>query len=128
MEKINIMVAFCQKCGGYHSAAPADQSQVDHPEIVDHFFYHGEPWFTLDQDTFKKATMLEETEVRTVSLNHHREYDYMYCKCSKKVKTTTKTPVYQFAGSNYAAPVQQKAESEIDVYFRDVYSLCYNFQ
>jgi len=88
MEKINIMVAFCQECGGYHSAAPADPNQIDHPEIVDHFFYHGEPWFTLNQETFKKAAMLEATEVRTVSLNHHREYDYMYCKCSKKSKNS----------------------------------------
>lgn len=126
MEQINIKVAFCQQCGGYHSATPADLNQVNHPEIEDHFFYHGEPWFTLNHDTFKKAEMLEETEVRTVSLHQHREYDYMYCKCSKKVKSVTKTPVYQFSGTQYTAPLQ-KTESENDIYFRDVYRLCYNF-
>jgi len=127
MEQINIKVAFCQQCGGYHSSTPADLSQVNHPEIVDHFFYHGEPWFTLCHQTFKKAELLEETEVRMVPLNQHREYDYMYCRCNKKVKKGTVVPLYQFLQSHYSQPIT-KTEYENDLYFRDVYRLCYNFQ
>lgn len=125
MENINIKVAFCQNCGGYHSATPADYNQIDHPEIIDHFFYHGEPWFTLDPEIFKKAEMLENTVTKILPLHHHQIYDYMYCTCVKEIKKD-KCRVYTFTVPNYT-PAVKKTDKEIDAYFRDVYSLCYNF-
>lgn len=127
MEHINIKIAFCLECGGYHSATPADQTQINHPEIVDHFFYHGEPWFTLDKKTFNKAEMLETTEVKIVSLDKHRKDDHNYCFCSKKVKTITKTPLFNFSESKTQVIHNHKSDYDADIYFRDVYRLSYNF-
>lgn len=129
MEHINIKIAFCLECGGYHSATPADQTQINHPEIIDHYFYHGEPWFTLDLKTFKKSAILEKTEVKILSLNQHKKNDHKYCHCKKNVVRATKTKASVFSFSETAMPVIQKYKNdfEADIYFRDVYQLSYNF-
>jgi len=81
---IKIKVAFCTECKGYHSATPASEKHSDHIDIIDHFFYHGEPWFTLDPGTFEKASKLENTEVQTLLLSDHTQQDHLYCHCIKK--------------------------------------------
>ncbi|MCX8534067.1 hypothetical protein [Chryseobacterium luquanense] len=127
MENIYIKVAFCKNCGGYHSSAPENLSQINHPEIIDHYFYHGEPWFTLNQSVFETAALMNATEVKRMNLNDHRENDQDYCLCAKKIQTVTKTPFDQFSVySNTISAAKQSVEAE-EFYFRDVYQLCYNF-
>ncbi|MFC3157367.1 hypothetical protein ACFOEQ_01660 [Chryseobacterium arachidis] len=81
---IQIKVAFCTECRGYHSATPSDKKNINHADVTDHFFYHGEPFFTLDSATFDKASKLENTEVITMSLEEHIKHDHLYCYCDKK--------------------------------------------
>ena len=126
MEQINIKVAFCLQCGGYHSSAPADFSQVNDPEVTDHFFYHGEPWFTLNKETFEKALLLEDTVVKTLSLSNHKINDKKYCKCTRSPKPVNKIQVYSFPVSDEIL-MNKNQVSDSELYFTEVYRLCYNF-
>lgn len=126
MENIYIKVAFCKTCGGYHSSAPAILSQMYHPEIIDHYFYHGEPWFTLDQSVFELAEKMEATETKIMNLEDHTEKDLNYCSCIKKNQQVTKSPVENLPLYPKIIPIKQNVETE-DFYFGDVYQLCYNF-
>lgn len=127
MENIYIKVAYCTNCGGYHSSTPENLAQINHPEIIDHYFYHGEPWFTLDQSVFKMSEMLEETEIKRINLTEHREHDHEYCHCKKKIQTAVKTPFDQFSIYPNTLPVAKTPIETEEVYFRDVYQLSYNF-
>ena len=103
MEKINIKVAFCEECEGYHCATPADNSLINHPEIIDHYFYHGEPWFTLDLETFNNTKIIDDAQVKIISLKMHRENDYKYCKCIRRTDLNAlqnNHQIYQDANQN----------------------------
>ncbi|MGE6397262.1 hypothetical protein [Chryseobacterium scophthalmum] len=127
MEQIFIKVAFCQKCSGYHASTYADSSQKNNPEIVDHYFYHGEPYFTFNQSSFNKAEQLEYTEVKILQLKEHQKNDLQYCGCKKKPrKLSTVIKSISFSESSTQMPKYEEV-SETEIYFRDVYRLSYNF-
>jgi hypothetical protein len=126
MEQIYIKVAFCQKCSGYHASTYADSSQKNNPEIVDHYFYHGEPHFTFNQASFKKAEQLEYTEVKIIHLNDHQKNDLKYCGCKKKPKSLPVAQNIKFTESSTKLPKYEEI-SETEIYFRDIYRLSYNF-
>lgn len=127
MEQIFIKVAFCQKCSGYHASTYADSSQKNNPEIVDHYFYHGEPYFTFNQASFNKAEQLEYTEVKIILLKEHRKNDLQYCGCKKKPKKLSAIiQSISFSESSTQMPKYEEV-SETEIYFRDVYRLSYNF-
>lgn len=117
---IKIKVAFCTECKGYHSATPANQKHADHIDIIDHFFYHGEPWFTLDPETFEKASKLESTDVRTVSLTEHTQHDHMYCHCNKK-RAKRRHFSYEYFDSAPAVEKAEKYTTDADYDFKDLY-------
>ncbi|MFY1045812.1 hypothetical protein [Chryseobacterium sp. GP-SGM7] len=127
MENVYVRVAFCKNCGGYHSSAPENLSQINHPEIIDHYFYHGEPWFTLEESVFEIAAMKDATEIKTLHINDHQKNDQDYCFCTKKILTVTKTPFDQFSVYSNTIPATKQAVETEEFYFRDVYQLCYNF-
>lgn len=116
---IKIQVAVCTKCNGYCSSAPLDKKDIQHPDIVDHFFYHGEPRFTLDQETFEKVKKYEHTEIVIVDLRKHEENDHLQCNCAKQVRADI--PKYRKA-------VQAAERYETDeIYFKDLYYTYNNF-
>lgn len=119
---MKIKVAFCTQCQGYSAATPAEKKYINHPDIIDHFFYHGEPWFTLDHDTFEALKNLEDTEVKIISLQEHTENDHRYCMCHKNTITTSSASVAEedYIGSD---PVSWYDHQRIDAdyYFTDLY-------
>lgn len=117
---IQIKIAFCTECNGYHSATPSDQKNYNHTDIIDHFFYHGEPWFTLDPATFEHATSLENTEVRTINLDEHVMQDHLYCHCEKKTASTKNKYDYQSIEPVSAIAAAEKY-NDIEYYFSDLY-------
>ncbi|MCD1117411.1 hypothetical protein [Chryseobacterium turcicum] len=126
MEQIYIKVAFCQKCSGYHASTYADSSQKNNPEIIDHYFYHGEPYFTLNPSSFSKAEQLEYTTIKTIPLKEHKKNDHKYCGCKKKIKAVFVTQKINFSESSTITPKYEDV-SEVEIYFRDIYRLSYNF-
>ncbi|MFL9832587.1 hypothetical protein [Chryseobacterium terrae] len=126
MEQIYIKVAYCQKCSGYHASTYADSSQKNNPEIIDHYFYHGEPFFTFNQSSFKKSEQLEYTEVKIISLDEHQKDDLKYCGCKKKRKLKLVAQNITFSESSTQLPKYDEVP-ETEIYFRDIYRLSYNF-
>ncbi len=116
---IKIKVAFCTECKGYHSATPVNQKHTDHIDIIDHFFYHGEPWFTLDPGTFEKASKLENTEIKTISLAEHTQQDHLYCHCSKKRVKRRHFSYEYFDTEPQLKAAKHTADADYD--FRDLY-------
>lgn len=122
---IQIKIAFCTECNGYHSATPLDKKNSNHDDIIDHFFYHGEPFFTLDHSTFEKAAKLENTEIRIMSFEEHIQQDDLYCHCKKKKVRAKKNYTYGSIDS-VPQPVVEKY-SDSDYYFKDLYHTYNNF-
>jgi len=119
---LKIKVAFCTQCKGYRSSTPEGKISVNHPEFIDHFFYHGEPWVTLDSDTFEKCSSDENVDVRTVTLEKHAENDKMYCHCQKE------NSVLKLIYPGYEAKeIIERFEVETDPYFKDLYYTARNF-
>jgi hypothetical protein len=124
---IQIKIAFCTECNGYHSATTSDRKYNNHSDIIDHFFYHGEPFFTFDHSTFEKAAKLENTEILTMSLDEHVKQDHLYCYCKKKKNVTTKKKsTYESVDSAYQSVTNEKY-SDTDYYFKDLYHTYNNF-
>lgn len=123
---IKIQVAICTQCNGYYSSAPLEKKDAGHPEIIDHFFYHGEPWFTLEQETFDQCRSYEHTEIAVVDLHEHAQNDHQYCHCKKNVITEEKI---LSAGPKLqkSIPVAEKYEIETEIYFKDLYYTYNNF-
>ncbi len=126
MKQINIKVALCLQCGGYHSSVPADQSQNKHPQITDHLFYHGEPWFTLDENQFEMAVFSNNSVVKIISLKEHQENDKKYCNCSIK-NASEHNQMYKFPVADELLPSKTHFHDN-DPYFTELYRLCYIFQ
>lgn len=121
---IQIKIAFCTKCKGYYSSTTADKKNNNHPDIIDHFLYHGEPWFTLDHHTFDHNKNFENIEVRTLSLEDHRENDHVYCHCEKKARAEKKVYMYELKKTEKTENTNEfieKYEVDTDIYFRDLY-------
>ncbi|MCY0969259.1 hypothetical protein [Chryseobacterium wangxinyae] len=128
MKSISIKVAFCTSCKGYCSSTPVDKKDHDHPEIVDQFFYHGEPWFTFDQKTFEAKSDFQGIEVRILDLLVHRIKDRKYCSCKKAKKTRKDNYVATSAKAEYSYfNPTDFAEIESDLYFQDLYHTYHNF-
>ncbi|KQM29936.1 hypothetical protein ASE55_05230 [Chryseobacterium sp. Leaf201] len=103
-----------------------EKKDTGHPEIIDHFFYHGEPWFTLEQETFDRCRGYEHTEIAVVDLHEHAQNDHQYCHCKKNVITEEKI---LSAGPKLqkSIPVAEKYEIETEIYFKDLYYTYNNF-
>lgn len=125
MKSISIKVAFCKSCKGYCSAIPVDKKDHNHPEIIDQFFYHGEPWFTFDQKTFDKKAQYEAIDVRILDLSVHRIKDNKYCHCSKTKKASQ--PTFVSANKKTDSVFFTSDYPEIEVYFQDLYHTYQNF-
>jgi hypothetical protein len=124
---IQIQVARCTQCKGYTSAAPLEQKHNNHPDIIDHFFYHGEPAFTLDQKTFEKFRNLENTEVTVMDLHEHEKNDHQHCNCIKKPAQKTvhsQKEIFSLPKNPFAA---EKHEMDNEIYFKDLYYTYNNF-
>lgn len=118
---IEIKIAFCTQCNGYHSATPSDKKDSNNTDIIDHFFYHGEPWFTLDPTTFEKASKLEKTEVKTMSFDEHIKNDHLYCHCSKKRASVKENHNYESVNSISQSVATAEKYVDADFYFKDDY-------
>jgi len=127
MISINIRVAFCTTCRGYYAATPVNKEHCNHPEIIDHFFYHGEPWFTLNNNTFEKMTSNNHTEIRILELSEHRTHDHQYCYCSKKALPTKLVEEKPVIDKKNMSSVRDYYEVYADVYFKDLYHTYNNF-
>lgn len=106
---IKIKVAFCKECSGYNSATPLQKKHCQHPEIIDHYFYHGEPYFTLDDNTFKDYTQDERIEIKILTISEHIKTDHLHCNCLQKTSALKTFEILE----NY--------EIETDFYFKDLY-------
>ncbi|KUJ51052.1 hypothetical protein AR685_12565 [Chryseobacterium sp. JAH] len=127
MMSISINVAFCSNCNGYCSATPAEKKHLNHPDVIDHFFYHGEPWFTLDHKTFEKKTQLEDVEVRILDFADHITQDQKYCHCVKAKKTLQTSHRSLHSKTEHNQSTFEIPEIESDLYFKDLYHTYYNF-
>lgn len=127
MEQINVKVAFCTECEGYYAATPDKTENSDHPEIVDHYFYHGEPRFTLCKTSFEENTQFLNTEIRVVELSEHQANDHRYCNCLKKANSLRTVNL----GKNQKEPLfhvlPETVEMDADIYFKDLYHTYINF-
>ncbi len=110
---IIIKVAFCKKCKGYSCATPIEKKHIQHPEVIDHYFYHGEPYFTLDHNTFENHIQYENIEVKLISFSEHVKADHLYCNCLKKTVVLKEFEIIE--------------RYETDIYFKDLYKF-YNIQ
>lgn len=127
MKSISIRVAFCANCKGYCSATPVDKKDHDHPEIIDQFFYHGEPWFTFDQKTFEAKTQYQGIDVKVLDLAVHRIKDRNYCHCIKTKKVVKTTHISTPPKTDLAYFTSDYHEAESDLYFKDLYHTYQNF-
>ncbi|MDH6253338.1 hypothetical protein M2347_003065 [Chryseobacterium sp. H1D6B] len=118
---IKIKVAFCKECNGYYSSTPAEKNNNNHPDIIDHFLYHGEPWVTLDHQAFEQYKNYENLEVRTVSLQQHMKKDHLYCTCKKKIQIKKAVYMYELKKTENNNDPIEKYEVDTDIYFRDLY-------
>jgi hypothetical protein len=118
---IKIKVAFCTECNGYYCATPAERKDCKHPDIIDHFLYHGEPWFTLDSHTFEHYKKYENLEFRTISFQEHVEKDHLYCHCKKKMRAEKTVYMYELKKTENTNESIEKHEVDTDIYFRDLY-------
>lgn len=127
MEQINVKVAFCTECEGYYAATPVKVEDYNHPEIIDHYFYHGEPHFTLCKNSFEENAQFLNTEIRIVELSEHQANDHRFCHCLKKANSLRTVAL----GKNQKEtlfPVQiDKVEMDAEIYFTDLYHTYNNF-
>lgn len=124
---IKIQVAVCTDCSGYYSSAPLEKKDILNPEITDHFFYHGEPWFTLDINGFEKFRKYENTEIKIMELKDHQKQDHLHCHCLKKKAASKKKYVYSASKKEKSIPMTEKIDAETDIYFKDLYYTYNNF-
>lgn len=124
---IKIQVALCTDCNGYYSSAPLEKKDIFHPEITDHYFYHGEPRFTLDIDGFEKFKKFENTEIKVFDLDEHRTQDHLHCHCLKKKQTSKKKYTYKAPKKEKIISTIEKIDADTDIYFKDLYYTYNNF-
>ncbi|UFH33110.1 hypothetical protein LNP04_05150 [Chryseobacterium sp. C-71] len=127
MESINVKVAFCTECKGYYAATPTKKEDCNHPEIIDHYFYHGEPYFTLNQRSFESNTQLSNTEVRILKLSDHQANDHQHCNCVKDIVQRKKIASKSEYNESKLITSTENSEMEADVYFTDLYCTYNNF-
>ena len=106
---------------------PVDKNDHNHPEIVDQFFYHGEPWFTFDQKKFDTKTQFEGIDIKIMDLTVHRIKDRKYCNCTKVKKVAKASHISVSAKTEQAYFTSDYHEIESDIYFQDLYHTYQNF-
>ncbi|MBW7676772.1 hypothetical protein [Chryseobacterium chendengshani] len=127
MDTINVKVAFCTQCKGYYAATSVRKEDNNHPEIIDHYFYHGEPHFTLNSRLFDENTQYLNTDIRIIKLSEHQVSDHQHCCCLKEIKTL-KTVTKKTTQKDSKTEINpEKYEIESDVYFKDLYYTYDNF-
>jgi hypothetical protein len=123
---LKLQLAHCGACEGYYSSTVLNTRDLHNPEIIDHYFYHGEPWFTLDRKTFDLSVDHEAAEVRVVDFLEHLENDHSYCQCAHRAKVKREHHYYQTASGNAKSKIPAE-DSEHDIYFYDLYITYNNF-
>ncbi len=126
MDSINVKVAFCTECNGYYTATPDSGEDCNHPEIIDHYFYHGEPHFTLNRNSFEKNTQFLKTEIRTLKLSDHQAADHLHCNCLKEINSL-KNVSDKKQKEHKISVVSEILEIDADIYFQDLYYTYNNF-
>lgn len=119
-----LQLAHCDACNGYYSSTVLHSKDLSNPEIIDHYFYHGEPWFTLDKKTFDDKVDHLNGKVVTVDFEEHIKDDKRYCNCASKTRHTKEHLYYLSPNINR----NKKALNEYvdqDIYFYDLY-ITYN--
>lgn len=118
---LQLQLAQCDTCNGYLSSTVLNPNDLTHPQIVDHYFYHGEPWFTLDKNTFDQSIKHGNTNVRIIDFEEHVENDEKYCKCRDRKKLSNESPSIFSDKKKISEYIDQ------DIYFYDLYITCQNF-
>lgn len=123
---LKLQLAHCDACDGYYSSTVLNPKNINHPDIVDHYFYHGEPWFTLDQKTFDEALDRQTGSIHTVDFYEHIRDDQRYCTCSKKTKHVKEHLYYPSPNMNRSRKALTEYVNQ-DIYFYDLYITYNNF-
>lgn len=127
MESINVTVAFCTICNGYHAATLEKKEDINHPDIIDHYFYHGEPHFTLNINSFPDIIRSSDTEIRTMKLADHQKKDKQHCNCTES-KRNKRMVTLEAKRKNHTVLLQPEInDSDTDIYFNDLYYTYNNF-
>lgn len=125
MEKINLKVAYCKLCNGYRSSIATSEINNNHAEVIDHYLYHGSPWFTFDKEIFSQIISQRDIVIREVRLSTHKESDRNYCKCPQFTTYDTLTVVAPQGEIRNDKVITDFSDTEY--YFRDVYHLASMF-
>lgn len=123
---LKLQLAHCDACDGYYSSTVLNPKNINHPDIVDHYFYHGEPWFTLDQKTFDESVDRQSGSIQTVDLDEHIKDDQRYCTCIKKANHK-KEHLYYLAPNSTRNHKALNDYVDQDIYFYDLYITYNNF-
>ncbi|MBV6879018.1 hypothetical protein NG800_003010 [Epilithonimonas ginsengisoli] len=123
---LELQLAHCDTCNGYYSSTVLNPKDLHHPRIIDHFFYHGEPWFTLDRKTFDQTVDHQADSVRIIDFEDHIKDDQRYCTCGKKTKHV-KEHLYYLAPSTNRNKKTLTEYVDQDIYFYDLYITYNNF-
>jgi hypothetical protein len=121
---LKLQLAHCDACNGYYSSTVLNPKDINNPEIIDHYFYHGEPWFTLDKKTFDHSIGQQTDHLHIVDFEEHAKEDGRYCTCANKAKHKNEHLYYLSPNIN----TNKKALNEYidqDIYFYDLY-ITYN--
>ncbi|TDX86814.1 hypothetical protein [Epilithonimonas xixisoli] len=118
---LQLQLAQCDTCNGYSSSTVLNPKDLTHPQIIDHYFYHGEPWFTLDQKTFDQSVKHCNTNVRIIDFDEHVEDDEKYCNCGDGKKLNIESASIFTDKKKISEYIDQ------DIYFYDLYITCQNF-
>ncbi len=123
---LELQLAHCEKCKGYYSSTVLNPQDLNNPEIIDHYFYHGEPWFTLDKKTFDNSIDSCNSQVKIVDLQQHQENDRHYCSCQNNYVVKTEKNVHQTPKKDLNRK-KVKEYIDQDIYFYDLYITYNNF-
>lgn len=123
---LKLQLAHCAACDGYYSSSVLNHKDLNHPEVIDHYFYHGEPWFTLDKKTFDRSLDHQNAEIQIVDLEDHIKDDKRYCTCANKAKHTIEHLYYLAPNTNRHKKTLNEYVDQ-DIYFYDLYITYNNF-
>lgn len=112
---LELQLAHCNICSGYYSSTVLNSKDLGSPAIIDHYFYHGEPWFTLDKKTFDLSVDRRSADVKVVNFEEHLKDDHKYCTCNNLTASFT---------TNKQMPTD---DTDHDIYFYDLYITYNNF-
>ncbi|GGG49426.1 hypothetical protein [Epilithonimonas arachidiradicis] len=124
---IKLKLAQCNQCKGYRSSTVVNPKDIHHPEVVDHYFYHGEPWFTFNSETFEKSVNYSDITVKVVDLKDHFQNDLCYCTCQHVTAKNKDFFYYTIPGKGQVKTIDFIEDFENDIYFRDLYIIYNNY-